>query len=75
MARGKRLECERIAKLKYQSKLRKLQVTLYPKDSDIAKWIDQKETYSAYIRELIREDIARHERTNEKTGSEKTENV
>ena len=70
--RGKRTEAEKRAKVKYQSKLKRLVVTLYPKDTDISDWINQKGGYSVYIRELIREDMAKHEREIRK---EKTETV
>lgn len=51
------------AKRKYQQKLRRLTVTLYPADADIQRHIEEREArglgYAEYIRQLIREDMSK----------------
>lgn len=56
-------EAQKRAKRNYQRKLKKILVTLYPADQDIADRLEKvKErglTEIEYIRELIREDMTR----------------
>ena len=57
-----RTEKQKRARVAYQSTLKKLQITLYPKDADIEEHINRLGgEYSAYIRELIRRDMERKE--------------
>lgn len=57
-----RTEAQRRARKRYDSKCRKVQVTVYPSESDIAGWLDRAKTgegVSPSLKRLIREDIAR----------------
>ena len=50
-------ESQKRAKKKYKAKCRELRITLYPTDQDIAERLACVDSYSTYIKELIRRDI------------------
>lgn len=55
-------EAQKRARRKYDSKCKRLVVTLYPTDGDIARKVESVPSYGAYIKALIRADIERSER-------------
>lgn len=56
----KETEAQRRAALKYRKAHTKmLSITLYPGDQDIIDWIAGIDGKAAYLRKLIRDDIAR----------------
>lgn len=53
-------EAQKRAKVKYrQQKVKTLQIDIYQTEQDILDKINSVEKYSTYIKQLIREDIAR----------------
>ena len=53
-------EAQKRAKVKYrQQKVKTLQIDLYQTDQDIIGKINSVEKYATYIKQLIRDDIAR----------------
>lgn len=53
-------EAQKKAKVKYrQQKVKTLQIDIYQTEQDILDKINSVEKYSTYIKQLIREDIAR----------------
>jgi hypothetical protein len=52
-----RTDAQKRARLKYQRKCKRLAITIYPSEPDLLKKINEQESYSAYIKGLIRKDI------------------
>lgn len=53
-------EAQKRAKVKYrQQKVKTLQIDIYQTEQDILEKINSVEKYSTYIKQLIRNDIAR----------------
>ena len=53
-------EAQKRAKVKYrQQKVKTLQIDIYQTEQDILDKINSVEKYSTYIKQLIREDIAK----------------
>ena len=50
-------EAQRRAKAKYNEKVIKVQIELYPQDADIIDKLKEQPSKQAYIKELIRKDI------------------
>ena len=50
-------EAQKRAKAKYNEKLIKVQIELYPHDADIIEKLKEQPSKQAYIKELIRKDI------------------
>lgn len=51
-------EAQKNAKKRYEKRCKRLVVMLYPTDKDIRDHVAKKESYNAYIKQLIRDDIA-----------------
>lgn len=56
-------EAVKRAKIKYRSKIKRLDIELYPTDYDIIEWLDSisenGEPKATYIKRIIREDMQR----------------
>ena len=52
-------EAEKRAKRKYVAKIRRFVVDVYPKDTELLEWLSQQEKPQSYIKELIRQDMAK----------------
>lgn len=50
-------EAQKRAKAKYNEKLTKVQIELYPQDADIIEKLKEQKSKQAYIKDLIRKDI------------------
>lgn len=55
-----RTEAQKRARKRYDKRCRRLVVTVYPTEPDIRAKVDEQESYSEYIKGLIRADIARN---------------
>lgn len=55
-----RTEAQKRARRNYDKRCRRLVVTVYPTEQDIRSKVDSQESYSEYIKGLIRADIARN---------------
>lgn len=53
-------DAQKRARRSYDKKCKRLVVTVYPTESDIMKKVCEVESYGAYIKELIRDDIKRN---------------
>lgn len=55
-------DAQRKANLAYRKKSTKqLNITLYPADQDIVDWLDGIANKAEYVRNLIREDMKKHD--------------
>ena len=52
-------EAEKRAKRKYVAKVRRFVVDVYPKDTELLEWLSRQEKPQSYIKELIRQDMAK----------------
>lgn len=52
-------EAQKRAKAKYQEKVRAFRIEVYPTEQDILDKLESVERYATYIKNLIREDIAK----------------
>ena len=52
-------EAQKRAKAEYRKKVRTLHIEIYPTEQDILDKLDSVDKYSAYIKQLIRDDIAK----------------
>lgn len=53
-------EAQKAAKRRYAKRCRRLVITLYPTEPDILRKVEAQDSYSTYIKGLIRDDIARN---------------
>lgn len=52
-------EAQKRAKARYQKRCKRMAVTIYPSEPDLMRWMEDKPHYSAYIKQLIRDDMER----------------
>lgn len=52
-------EAQRNARKRYDKRCRRLVVTVYPTETDILRKVEEQGSYNQYIKQLIRDDIAR----------------
>lgn len=52
-------EAQKRAKAEYRKKVRTIHIEIYPTEQDILDKINSVDKYSAYIKQLIRDDIAK----------------
>ena len=50
-------EAQKRAKAKYNSKVTKVSIELYPSDADIIQKLQEQPSKQAYIKDLIRKDL------------------
>lgn len=55
-----RTEAQKRARKRYDKRCKRLVVTVYPTEQDIRDRVEAQESYSEYIKGLIRADIARN---------------
>lgn len=52
-------EAQKRAKAKYQEKVRMFRIAVYPTEQDILEKLESLDQYTPYIKQLIRDDIAK----------------
>lgn len=53
-------EAQRKALNAYREKGKRMTIDFYPKELDLVEWLNQQEKKQTYIKDLIRQDMARH---------------
>ena len=56
-------EAKRRAKNAYRNKGKRITVDFYPKETDLAEWLEQQPKKQTYIKDLIRADMEKQANT------------
>ena len=61
-------EAERRAKNAYRNKGKRITVDFYPKEAELAEWLEEQPKKQTYIKDLIRSDIEIRANTTKEEG-------